>query len=333
MKAIAITQSGPAHVLQDVELPRPQAQGRDLLIQVHAVAVNPVDTKVRASAAVTGAPKVLGWDASGVVAEVGPDCKNFKVGDRVWYAGDLTRQGSNAEFQLVDERIVGRMPSSLSFAQAAAMPLTAITAYELLFERLGFALDGSDQGQTLMIVGAAGGVGSVLSQMAHFIAGLRVIATASRPQSQNWLYELGIKDVLNHRESMVGGLKGLGLDHVDALVSLTHTDTHLPQIVELIRPQGRFGLIDDPQVLDARPFKRKSISLHWELMFTRSMYQTPDMDKQGALLGQVADWVDQGLIQCTLGVHYGQINALNLQRAHQTIESQTAIGKIVLEGF
>jgi zinc-binding alcohol dehydrogenase family protein len=335
MKAVAYRQPlaiDAAESLIDVTLPDPTPGARDLLVRVHAISVNPVDTKVRKRAAPPpGELKVLGWDAAGIVESVGPQVTLFKPGDRVWYAGDITRPGSNAELHCVDERIVGRMPASLSFAQAAALPLTAITAWELLFERLGVAAQ--TQG-ALMIVGAAGGVGSILTQLARQLTSLTVVGTASRPETQAWVRELGAHHVIDHGQPLSAELQRVGVPSVTHVASLTQTDRHYAEIVKSLAPQGRLGLIDDPaQPLDVMALKGKSLSLHWELMFTRSMFQTADMQAQHELLNRVAQLVDEGRLRTTLGEHFGAINAANLKRAHAHIESGAARGKAVLEGF
>lgn len=324
-----------ANSLLDIELPEPVATGRDLLVEVKAVSVNPVDTKVRNSAKPMEGQeyKVLGWDASGIVKAVGPDVTLFRPGDRVWYAGSIARHGTNAELHLVDERIVGRAPVSLDFAQAAALPLTAITAWEMLFDRLGIAPGKQPSNKTLLIIGASGGVGSILTQLAARLTSLTVIGTASRPETQAWVKELGAHHVIDHSQPIAAELKRIGFPVVDYIVSLTNTDDHLAQIVEAIAPQGKFGLIDDPSSLDATVFKRKAVSIHWELMFTRSLFGTDDMIGQHRLLNEVADLVDAGLIRTTLAERFGSINAANLKRAHALIESGKARGKVVLEGW
>ncbi|RRW47089.1 zinc-binding alcohol dehydrogenase family protein [Pseudomonas luteola] len=322
--------------LQDIELPEPTPGPRDLLVEVKAVSVNPVDTKVRQGYvphADESQPRILGWDATGIVKSVGRDVTLFKPGDRVWYAGSLVRPGSNSEFQLVDERIVGRMPESLAFAQAAALPLTSITAWELLFDRLGVTRDKADRGETLLIVGAAGGVGSIMTQLARQLTGLTVIGTASRPETQAWVTELGAHHVIDHSKPLSEELKRIGIPQVTYVASLTQTDRHYEQIIESLMPQGKLGLIDDPESLDAVPLKRKSLSLHWELMYTRSLYETSDMQEQHNLLNEVAQLIDSGVLRTTFGEHYGKINAENLRRAHAMLESGKAKGKIVLEGF
>ncbi|KNC17387.1 MULTISPECIES: zinc-binding alcohol dehydrogenase family protein [Pseudomonas] len=331
MKAIAYTQNGAASVLTDLQLPAPTPGPRDLLVQVQAISVNPVDTKVRSGAAVTE-PRVLGWDAVGIVQQVGDQVSLFKVGDSVFYAGAIDRPGSNSELHLVDERIVGHKPQSLDNAHAAALPLTSITAWELLFDRLGVP-EGGGEGQSLLIIGAAGGVGSILTQLARKLTKLTVIGTASRDETRQWVTDLGAHHVIDHSQPLVAQLEAIGVGQVDHVASLTHTDKHFEQLIEALRPQGQLALIDDPKTLDVMPMKRKALSLHWELMFTRSLFQTPDMIKQHELLERVAELIDSGVLRTTLGEHYGVINAANLIRAHELIESGTAKGKIVLEGF
>lgn len=338
MKAVAYYQSLPADhadALQDVELPAPTPGPRDLLVEVKAISVNPVDTKIRRNVAPEdGTAKVLGWDASGIVKAVGSDVSLFQPGDRVYYAGAINRAGANSELHVVDERIVGRMPTKLAFAEAAALPLTAITAWELLFERLQVSQGSVDLGQSLLIVGAAGGVGSILVQLARQLTGLTVIGTASRPETQAWVRQLGAHHVIDHRQPLSEELKRIGINQVTHVASLTQTDQHYAQLVEALAPQGRLALIDDPeQPLDIMPLKRKSLSLHWELMFTRSLFETADMIEQHRLLQRVAELVDVGTLHTTLGEHFGSINAANLRRAHSLLESGTAKGKIVLEGF
>jgi zinc-binding alcohol dehydrogenase family protein len=337
MKAVAYFQNLPIdnpESLQDILLPEPQPGPRDLLVEVRAISVNPVDTKVRRNAPPeAGQPKVLGWDVAGVVKSVGSDVTLFQPGDRVFYAGDLTRPGGNAEFHRVDERIVGHMPESLDFAQAAALPLTSITAWELLFDRLQIPEGKADLGQSLLVVGAAGGVGSILVQLARQLTGLTVIGTASRPETQAWVRELGAQHVLDHSKPLADELRRAGLAQVTHVASLTQTDQHLDQLVEALAPQGRLGLIDDPASLDVAKLKRKSLSLHWEFMYTRSMFQTPDILEQHRLLERVSQLIDAGVLKTTVGEHFGTINAANLRRAHALLESGKAKGKIVLEGF
>ncbi|MFK0091987.1 zinc-binding alcohol dehydrogenase family protein [Pseudomonas sp. NPDC090592] len=335
MKAVVYTQPGlPIHdpqALYDAELPTPKPGPRDLLVEVRAIAVNPVDTKIRASRG-GEQPQILGWDAVGVVREVGPEVTLFQAGDEVYYAGAIDRPGSYSEVHVVDERIVGHKPRSLDNASAAALPLTSITAWELLFDRLGIEENGG-KGQRLLVIGAAGGVGSILVQLASKLTQLTVIGTASRPETQAWVEALGAHHVIDHSASIPLQLEELKLNQVDYVISLTHTDSYLAQLVEVLRPQGKLALIDDPAQLDVMPLKRKSLSLHWELMFTRSLYKTEDMIKQHQLLGRVARLVDDGVLKTTLGEHYGTINAEHLKRAHAMIESGKARGKIVLEGF
>ncbi|MFC6336791.1 zinc-binding alcohol dehydrogenase family protein [Pseudomonas sp. CCM 7891] len=337
MKAIAYYASLPINdpkSLQDIELPEPVAGPRDLLVEVRAISVNPVDTKVRQNVAPeNGAAKVLGWDVAGVVKAVGSEVSLFKVDDKVFYAGSLVRPGGNSELHTVDERIVGHMPKSLGFADAAALPLTAITAWELLFERLQVREGKTDENQSLLIVGAAGGVGSILTQLARQLTALNVIGTASRPQTQAWAKDLGAHLVIDHSQPLSEELKRAGHPHVTHVASLTQTDHHLDQLVEALVPQGKLALIDDPKALDISKLKRKSLSLHWEFMYTRSMFETADMIEQHNLLNRVAELIDAGTLKTTVGEHFGVINAANLRRAHELLESGKAKGKIVLEGF
>lgn len=341
MKAIALTRYLPIddpEALLDLDLPRPQPQGRDLLVAVKAVAVNPVavnpvDTKIRAPKdAVEESPRVLGWDASGIVEAVGPDVTLFQPGDAVFYAGDLTRPGSNQQFQLVDERIVGHKPKSLSHAEAAALPLTSITAYEAFFHRLGIDRDGADAGQTLLIIGGAGGVGSIGIQLAKR-AGLTVLATASRPETIVWVKDLGADHVINHREPMVEQVRALGIEHVDH-IAIFNDMRHWAEAVELIRPQGGIVSIDDTDLpMPMELMKTKAASLHWELMFTRAMFRTPDMIEQHRLLCFIADQIDHGFLRTTLDTELSPINAATLREAHRRIERGTAKGKIAISGF
>jgi NADPH2:quinone reductase len=337
MRAVGYKKSLPidqAEALIDLEVDKPAPHGRDLLVQVKAVSVNPVDTKVRKRAAPKDGepPKILGYDATGIVAATGPDVTLFKAGDEVWYAGSIIRPGTNAEFHLVDERIVGRKPKSLDFAAAAALPLTSITAWEVLFDRLGIPRGGGE-GKSLLIIGGAGGVGSIAIQLARTLTKLAVIASASRPETQSWCKELGAHHVIDHGKPMAEQLKGLGFRFVDYIFGVTESGQHFDTIVEVIAPQGKFGLIDDPKPLDTAKFKGKSASVHWEAMFTRSTFQTPDMIEQHRLLNEVAAMVEKGTIRTTVAENFGKINAANLRRAHAQIESGTTRGKVVLEGF
>ncbi|MCQ6260151.1 zinc-binding alcohol dehydrogenase family protein [Pseudomonas sp. Q11] len=337
MKAIAYYHSLPItdpQSLQDIELSEPTAGPRDLLVEVKAISVNPIDTKIRQNVQPEdGAAKVLGWDVAGVVKAVGNEVTLFKAGDKVFYAGSIVRAGGNSELHVVDERIVGQMPKTLGFAEAAALPLTAITAWELLFERLQIQEGQDDQGQSLLIVGAAGGVGSILTQLASKLTALKVIGSASRPQTQDWVRSLGADLVVDHSQPLSDALKQAGQAQVTHVASLTQTDQHLDQLVEALAPQGKLALIDDPKALDVTKLKRKSLSLHWELMYTRSLFETADMIEQHKLLNRVAALIDAGTLQTTVGEHFGTINAENLRRAHALLESGKAKGKIVLEGF
>jgi zinc-binding alcohol dehydrogenase family protein len=335
MKAITFTQHAlpidNPQALIDISLPMPTPGPRDLLVEVRAVSVNPVDTKVRAGT-FTKEPKILGWDATGIVREVGSEVTLFQPGDEVFYAGAIARTGSYSEFHLVDERIVGHKPRSFSAADAAALPLTSITAWELLFDRLG-VVEGSGEGKCLLITGAAGGVGSMLVQLARQLTRLTVIGTASRQETADWVRQLGAHHVIDHSQPLLAQLQALGVPEIDYVASLTHTEQHFAQLIDVLKPQGRLGVIDDPESLDVMPLKRKSLSLHWELMFTRSLYETPDMINQHHLLNRVSALIDQGVLQTTVGEHFGAINAANMRRAHALVESGKARGKIVLEGF
>ncbi len=337
MRAVGYRTSLPidaAEALFDFETARPDPQARDIRVAVRAISVNPVDYKVRKRAAPpAGQTKILGYDAAGTVDAVGPEVTLFKPGDDVFYAGSIQRQGTNSEFHLVDERIVGRKPSSLSFAQAAALPLTSITAWELLFDRLGVAPGKSVDPRTLLITGGAGGVGSILIQLARRLTGLTVVATASRPESQHWCRELGAHAVIDHAKPMQPQIEKLKGPPVALVASLTATDQHYKAIAELMAPQGRFGLIDDPPEFNVSAFKGKAISIHWESMFTRSSFQTPDMIGQHHLLNDVADLIDKGVLRTTFNQSFGTINAANLKRAHALLESGKSRGKIVLEGW
>lgn len=335
MKAVAYQKAGPItspESLVDIELDTPAAKGHDLLVRVQAISVNPVDTKIRKNISAESGWKVLGWDAVGTVEATGDKVTQFRVGDVVWYAGALNRQGSNSELQLVDERIVGHKPKILEATEAAALPLTAITAWEMLFDRLQVPKT-APANTTILVIGGAGGVGSITIQLLKQLTNLTIIATASRPETKEWVEQLGANYVLDHREPLAPQIKQLGLNAPSYVFSTTQTDQHLSDIVELIAPQGHFGLIDDPEQLDIKPFKSKSVSVHWEFMFTRSMFQTEDMQKQSDLLNEVSKLVDEGKIKTTVTEVLSPINAENLKRVHQQIESGTTKGKIVLQGF
>ena len=337
MRAVGYQKSLPIeneNALVDVDLPTPSPQDHDLLVQVQAVSVNPVDTKIRMRTGAGPEPwKVLGWDAAGIVHATGPKTTLFKAGDAVFYAGAIGRQGTNSEFHLVDERIVGRKPNALDWAEAAALPLTAITAWEMLFDRLDIRKSVPGAAPAVLIVGGAGGVGSIAVQLVRKLAPLEVIATASRPETRDWLQRLGADHIIDHSKPLASQVQALGIGQPGLVFSTTNTDLHFKEIAELIAPQGRFGLIDDPPSFDIGVFKRKSVSIHWEFMFTRSNFETPDMAGQGALLNEVSKLVDEGILKHTLGDNFGPINAKNLKRAHALIESGRAKGKIVLEGF
>jgi len=339
VKAVGIVNYLPVedeNAFIDFETEKPEPAGRDILVAVKAIAVNPVDVKVRAGrgkeTVAEDPPRVIGWDASGVVEAIGPDVTLFNPGDEVFYAGDVTRSGSNAEYQLVDERIVGTKPKSLSHAEAAALPLTTITAFEAFFNRLGIDRDGGNKGESILIIGGGGGVGSIGIQLAKQ-AGLVVIATASRPGTTAWVRSLGADHVVDHRDDMVVQARELGFDHVDH-IAIFNDMRHWETAVELIRPQGGIVTIDDTHLpMPMEGMKMKAASLHWEFMFARAMHQTPDMIEQRRLLTWVADEIDAGRIRTTVSEVISPINAANLREAHSRIETGQAQGKIVLDGF
>ena len=336
MKAVALTHYLPVtdpNSLLDVDLPKPAPSGHDILVAVKAVSINPVDTKVRAPKdTVEKTPRVIGYDAAGIIESVGEAVTLFKPGDEVYYAGDITRSGTNQEFHLVDERIVGFKPKSLSFAEAAALPLTTITAYEAFFDRLGIDRDGADKGQSVLIIGAGGGVGSIGIQLAK-AAGLVVIATASRPETTAWVKELGADHVVSHRQDMVAQVRALGFEHVDH-VAIFNDMRHWDTAVELIRPEGGIVTIDDTDLpMPMAGMKMKAASLHLEFMFARAMHQTPDMIEQHRLLTYVAAEIDAGRIRTTLDTVLSPINAETMRKAHALVETGTAKGKVVVEGF
>lgn len=337
MKAVAYKIPGSIDredALQDITLEKPEASGRDLLVKVKAVSVNPVDTKLRMSRVPKdGAWEILGFDAAGVVEAVGSDVQNFKLGDAVYYAGSINRAGTNSEYHLVDERIVGQKPASLDYAQAAALPLTAITAWEMLFDRLNVKHPTPQGGNMIVVIGGAGGVGSITIQLLRALTDMTIIATASRPETEKWVRECGAHYVINHRQPLVPQVEALGLGLPGFVFSTTHTGQHLADIVKMIAPQGRFGLIESPEELNIVPFSSKSVSIHWELMFTRPLFTTPDIDEQAKLLNAVAKLVDEGQVHSTATDVAGKIDAATLRMVHAKIESGTARGKIVLEGF
>ena len=337
MKAVALKRYLPSshpEALLDVELPDPKPQGRELLVRVHAVSVNPVDVKVRSPKDKTEEqPRVLGWDAAGIVEAVGPDATRFKPGEAVYYAGSITRPGCDSELHLVDERIVGPKPRSLDFAQAAAMPLTALTAYEALFEQFGIDPGGRHAGKTLLIINGAGGVGSIAIQLAK-LAGLRVIATASRPESQAWCRSMGADVVINHHEDIPQQLREAGSAEVDYLFNTVNTNAYWTVMGDVIKPFGRIAsIVETSEPVDLGRLMRKSVSFSWELMFTRAIFQTPDMDTQHRILQQVAEWLDAGRLKTTVTETLSPISAANLRAAHAKVESGKMTGKLVLQGW
>jgi zinc-binding alcohol dehydrogenase family protein len=340
MKAIAFTHPLPIEdqdSLVELDLPQPEVGPQDLLVNVRAISVNPVDTKVRgarhqgSSPDKAGKPRVLGWDAAGVVVKKGPAVTAFNIGDEVYYAGALDRPGSNAEYQAVDERLVGHKPQSIGFAEAAALPLTSITAWELLFDRLGI-LEGEND-SSLLVSGAAGGVGSILLQLARRLTGLTIIGTASRPETLQWASQMGAHHVADHTKPLAAQLSELRLPPIKYIASLTATARNFSSLAEVLAPQGKLGLIDDPEALDVALLKRKSASLHWEFMFARSLWQTADMSEQGRILTRVSELVDRGELRSTQALTLSPINIANLKKAHALAESGRAIGKVTLSGF
>jgi len=337
MRAIGYQQPGDIgrdDALTDIELPTPTPQGQDVLVEVKAVSVNPVDTKVRkGNTPEPGQWKILGWDAAGVVTATGPEATLFRPGDDVFYAGAIGRPGTNSQFHLVDERIVGHKPKALGWAEAAAIPLTAITAWEAMFDRLDVARPVPGAAPAILIIGGAGGVGSIAIQLARALTGLTVIGTASRPETREWVAGMGAHHVIDHSKPLAANVAALGIGAPSFVFSTTQTERHLGEIAELIAPQGRFALIDDPAMLNVNLFKRKSVSVHMELMYTRSIYGTADMAEQGKLLNEVSRLLDAGTLRTTMTERFSPINAANLKRVHALIESGTARGKVVLEGF
>ncbi|MBU2965943.1 zinc-binding alcohol dehydrogenase family protein [Amphritea sp. 2_MG-2023] len=337
MKAIGYQTPGSIdrqEALVDISLDQPIPQGQDLRVKIQAVSVNPVDYKVRQGMpAPEGGWNVLGYDASGVVDAVGDAVQNFQVGDQVFYAGSMIRPGTNSEYHLVDERIVAKKPTSLSHAEAAAMPLTSITAWEALFDRLDVTRPTTQGGKLILIIGGAGGVGSIAIQLLRALTDMTIITTVSRPETQAWVEELGAHHVIDHSKPMAPQIDALGLGAPGFVFSTNHSQHHLADIAELIAPQGRFSLTDEVDAFDSRPFVMKSISVHFELMFTRSLFGTSDIAAQHQLLSKVAELIDAGKIKTTLTEIAGLINADNLKKVHAQLETGKARGKIVLEGF
>jgi NADPH:quinone reductase len=338
MKAVGLYRNLPIddpESLVDLEVPQPAPAGCELLVEVKAISVNPVDYKVRARPDPNAQlPRILGWDVAGVVREVGPSAQLFKPGDEVYYAGSIAKAGGNSEYHVVDERIVGHKPRKLGFAAAAALPLTTLTAWEGLFDQLGIARSGADRGKTLLLIGAAGGVGSIAIQLAKKLAGLRVVATASRPESSCWVQELGADAVIDHTADLAAQMRATGTLEAEYVFCLTDATPYFPGFAPILRSQGKLCLIVSMSgPVELTSLMHKSISIHWEFMFTRSLFQTPDMQRQHEILEEAAALIDDGTLRTTLGDSIGTINAANLRRAHQMLECGHTIGKLVLEGF
>lgn len=337
MKAVGYLSTGPIekpNSLIDFHADTPRTEGRDILVKIRAISVNPVDTKIRTRRQPSGGvPAILGWDAAGEIVELGEGVRNFKLGDMVWYAGAIDRPGTNAEFHLVDERIVSRTPKTLSAREAAAMPLTTLTAYEMLFDRLRVNDPVPGAAPAILIIGGAGGVGSIAIQLARALTDLTVIATASRPETKVWCKKMGAHHVIDHSQPLTDQVIALRLGEPAFVFSTTHSDSYFEPVAEIIAPQGRFGLIDDPASFNIAPFKQKSVSTHWEFMYTRSLFKTEDMQRQGDILAEVAQLFDQGRLHSTATETLGVINGANLKRAHAILESGKAHGKLVLDGF
>jgi zinc-binding alcohol dehydrogenase family protein len=334
MRAIGYRKPSPElDHLEAFDIPRPKPEGRDLLVEVRAVSVNPVDYKVASGTAPEpGAIKVVGYDAAGIVAEAGSEARLFKPGDEVFYAGSIGRQGTDMEFHLVDERIVGRKPRTLDFAAAAALPLTSITAWEAMFDRLDVAKPVPGAARAILILGGAGGVGSIAIQLARQLTDLTIVATASRPETVQWAKDMGAHHVLDHKKPLTPQIAALGMGSPAFIFATSPIGGLIADLAELIAPQGRVALING-EAADLSVFRSKSVSIHYELMFTRPLLQTADIEAQHRLLNEVADLVDSGRVHSTMRENYGRIDPANLMRAMAFLKSGRAIGKIVLAGF
>ncbi|VDK14708.1 Zinc-type alcohol dehydrogenase-like protein [Oenococcus sicerae] len=336
MKAIGFKEHLPIeeeNSLIEFKLPKPIAKGHDLLVEVSAVSVNPVDIGVRTSGhGILKEPKIIGWDAVGIVDSIGDNVSLFKKGDLVFYAGSFKRSGSDSQYQLVDERIVGHAPKNLIITQTAAMPLTSLTAWEVLFEQL--EIDPQDhkfnREHTILIINGAGGVGSIATQLAHW-AGLNVIASASRPETIKWVMEHGADQTVNHRKDLIKEVRELGYKYVDYILELNDLDGHWDEMAELIKPSGRIASItENHRPINLRKLTQKRAKFAWEWMYTKSFYETPDMISQHQILDQVSELLDQGVIKSTLNEVLSPINVSNLKKAHKLVESNRMIGKIVV---
>ena len=341
MKAIGLYKALPiedSNSLVEVELPVPEPGKRDLLVQVKSIGINPVDYKIRQrTEGELNEPKILGWDVAGVVTEAGAETSLFKVGDEVYYAGDITRPGCNSEFHIVDERIVGKKPASLTFNEAAAMPLTTITAWEALFDRLNIDKDPAvNNGKSVLIIGGAGGVGSIATQIAKKVAGLNVIATASREKSRQWCFEMGASETINHHNAFKEEFENKNLPEVDYILCFNSMEKHMQNMADVIKAQGTIcTIVETPnnEPVNINLFQGKSVGIIWELMFTRTLFQTEDMQEQNKLLNEVSTLLDKGILTTTMTKTLEGLSPQNFKQAHATLEKGDNIGKIVIGGI
>ena len=334
MKAIGYQKAGPISepdLLVDIELPVPELRARDVLVAVKGISLNPVDAKIRTNISPESGYKVIGYDACGTITQIGAEVTDYKVGDEVFYAGDLSRPGTNSEFHAVDERIIGKKPQSLDYEEAAAIPLTAITAWELLFDCLRL-VEGGETGKSILVLAGAGGVGSILIQLAKKLTNLTVIATASRPDTIDWVTQMGADHIIDHNKSLSAQMDALGIQP-DYIACLRGTDQHWDDLIKLIAPRGHIALIDDPQGINLNLAKPKALSISWEFMFTRPMHNMPDMVAQQQLLNRVSEMLDQGVLKSTMTKRLGTLTAKSLTKAHEEQETGRVIGKNVMSGL
>ena len=334
MKAIGYRKNGPIdaeHALEDISVPMPELRAHDVMVQVKGISINPVDSKIRTNIGPAEGHKIIGFDGCGTITALGTEVTDHKIGDHVYYSGDMTRPGSNSEFQAVDSRIIGKKPQSLDFEEAAALPLTAITAWELLFDSLRLQENGED-GKVLLVLGAAGGVGSILIQLAKALTNLTIIATASREETRAWVTKMGADHVIDHTKSLKDQMDALGYG-ADYVASLRGTDQNWEDIIAMMTPRGHIALIDDPQGININLGKQKALSIHWEFMFTRPMFNMADIAVQGELLNRVSEMLDSGILHSTMSKRLGALNAATLIEAHKEQETGRVIGKNVMAGL